>query len=105
VPLRELRSIGDLPLTFVDFDTTPLSIQDGEWQRPVNDSRYSAGSAIRRIGILHWMRRRRAYEVRKETEGKREGGREEEGEKESRFCDGNWVSLLELLAAFGIREQ
>jgi len=65
VPLRELESIGDLPLTFVDFDATPLSIQDGEWQRSVNDSRYSAGSAIRRIGILHWTRRRRAYEVRK----------------------------------------
>lgn len=30
VPLRELGSIGDLPLTFVDFDATPLSIQDGE---------------------------------------------------------------------------
>ena len=30
VPLRKLGSIGDLPLTFVDFDATPLSIQDGE---------------------------------------------------------------------------
>lgn len=30
-----IRSIGDLPLTFVDFDAMPLSIQSGEWQRPL----------------------------------------------------------------------
>lgn len=66
--LHPLRTIGDFPLTFVDFDATSLSIQDGEWQRPVNDSRYSAESAIRRIGILHRTRRRAS------TQSEREGG-------------------------------
>lgn len=82
-----LGSIGDLPLTFVDFDATPFGIQDGEWQRPVNDSRYSAGSAIRRIGILHWTRRR-AYEVKRGSREQRKGRKRE---RETRFRDGNWL--------------
>lgn len=62
---------------------------------PVNDSRYSAGSAIRRIGIPHWTHRRRGTQSRRETW-------EEEGERgRADFAtEVDSFSLPELLAAF-----
>lgn len=69
---------------------------------PVNDSRYSAGSAIRRIGIPHWTRRRRSTQSRGERGArKRERKREREAISRRKLT----LSLPELLAAFGIRGE
>jgi len=58
--------------------------------RSVNDSRYSAESAIRRIGILHWTHRPRPHGARKEK-------------KRDRIPEVR--SFPELLTVFGIHER